>query len=238
MVQMFLLINILNCLPLIFVLKHTCTRLTILISSKNNHKIKVAETLLWPVGSQHSPLGLQIYYFIISENADRIDYLYGERGGGGGEGRGRNVEKEGVTVKQANYYYQYNLFGVSLLHLDKTFHVYACTRSVFFFLNKIYKQVCNIFKMVIKKIPFITKCNKKNCLKHITLQKKLSAGTKHGNPPIKNNGSSLKSRQVCRVGPDPVIMTLQIPNYTVCLNLFDNDLTHAFYPTFDSNLFI
>ena len=46
MVQMFSLINILNCLPpLIFVAKHICTRLTILTSSKNNHKIKVAETL-------------------------------------------------------------------------------------------------------------------------------------------------------------------------------------------------
>ena len=36
MVQMF---YILNCLPpLIFVLKHICTRLTILTGSKNNHK--------------------------------------------------------------------------------------------------------------------------------------------------------------------------------------------------------
>ena len=39
---MFSLINILNCLlPLIFVPKHICTRLTILTGSKNNHKIKV-----------------------------------------------------------------------------------------------------------------------------------------------------------------------------------------------------
>ena len=46
LVQMFSLINILNCLPpLIFVLKHICMRLTILTGSKNNHKIKVAETL-------------------------------------------------------------------------------------------------------------------------------------------------------------------------------------------------
>ena len=36
---------------------------------------------------------------------------------------------------------------------------------------------------------------------------------------------------------DPVIMTLQIPNYTVCLNLFENHLAHA-YHTFDFNLFI
>ena len=38
--------------------------------------------------------------------------------------------------------------------------------------------------------------------------------------------------------PDPVSMTLQIPNYTVCLNLFENHLAHAFYHTFDFNLFI
>ena len=61
MVQMFPLINILNCLPpLICVLKHVPTRLTILTGSKNNDKIKVADTLQWPVGSQHSPFGLQI----------------------------------------------------------------------------------------------------------------------------------------------------------------------------------
>ena len=38
--------------------------------------------------------------------------------------------------------------------------------------------------------------------------------------------------------PHPVIMTLQIPSYTVCLNLFENHLAHAFYHTFDFNLFI
>ena len=36
-------------------------------------------------------------------------------------------------------------------------------------------------------------------------------------------------------GPDPVILTF--PNYTVCLNI-DNHLAHAFYSTFDFNLFI
>ena len=46
MVQMFSLTNVLNCLPpLIFVPKHICMRLTILTGSKNNHKIKVAESL-------------------------------------------------------------------------------------------------------------------------------------------------------------------------------------------------
>ena len=155
MVQMFSLINILNCLPhLIFVPKHICTRLTILTGSKNNHKIKVAETLQWPVGSQHAPLGLQIYYFIISENADCIDYLYGEGG------RGGSAVKEVARVKQAivisHYYlYIYNLFRVSLFHSDETFHVYACTRSVFFS-NKNYKKHVTFFKNGCKKIVFIT----------------------------------------------------------------------------------
>ena len=36
-------------------------------------------------------------------------------------------------------------------------------------------------------------------------------------------------------GPDLVIITF--PNYTVCLNI-DNHLAHAFYSTFDFNLFI
>ena len=39
------------------------------------------------------------------------------------------------------------------------------------FSNKIYKKACNIFKNDRKKIVFITKCNEKNCLKHITLKK-------------------------------------------------------------------
>ena len=73
-------------------------RLTILTGSKNNHKMKVAETLQWPVGSQHEPLGMQIYYFIISKNADHIDYLYGEGG------RGGSVGKEGARVKQASHH--------------------------------------------------------------------------------------------------------------------------------------
>ena len=99
MVQMFSLINILNCLPpLIFVPKHICMRLTTLTSSKNNHKIKVAETLQWAVGSWHAPLGLQIYYFVISENADHIDYPYGEGG------RGESAVKEGERVKRASHY--------------------------------------------------------------------------------------------------------------------------------------
>ena len=44
-------------------------------------------------------------------------------------------------------------------------------QEVFFFSNKIYKKACNIFKNGCKKIVSITKCNEKNCLKCITLQK-------------------------------------------------------------------
>ena len=39
------------------------------------------------------------------------------------------------------------------------------------------------FKNGRKKIVFITKCDEKNCLKRITLWKKLSATPKNGNPP-------------------------------------------------------
>ena len=87
------LISILNCLPpLICVLKHVRTRLTILTDSKNNHKIKIAETLYWPVGSRHSPIGLQVYFFHF-RNVDWVDYLYGE---GGEEGREGEVLKRRV----------------------------------------------------------------------------------------------------------------------------------------------
>ena len=41
-------------------------------------------SLNWPVGSGHLSLGLQIYFFIISEKAERIDYGDGRRVGGGG----------------------------------------------------------------------------------------------------------------------------------------------------------
>ena len=71
---------------------------------------------------------------------------------------------------------------MSLFHSDETFHVYACTRSVFLS-NKIYKKPVTFFKNGCKKIVSITKCNEKNCLKCITLHKKLSASPKNGNPP-------------------------------------------------------
>ena len=42
-----------------------------------------------------------------------------------------------------------------------------------FISNKIYKKACNVFLKCRKKIVFITKCNEKNCLKRIILQKKI-----------------------------------------------------------------
>ena len=68
-----------NCLPPLLalcVLKHVCTRLIILTGSKNSHKIKIA-VASWQsaVGSRHPPLRPQICFFIISENADRIDCM-------------------------------------------------------------------------------------------------------------------------------------------------------------------
>ena len=53
------------------------------------------------------------------------------------------------------------------------------------FSNKTYKKPVMFFKNDRKKIAFITKCNEKNCLKRITLEKKLSASHKNGNPLIK-----------------------------------------------------
>ena len=60
---------------------------------------------------------------------------------------------------------------MSLFLLDEIFHVYACTRSVFLFQIRSIKKPVTFFKNGCKKIVFITKCNEKNCLKHITLQK-------------------------------------------------------------------
>ena len=73
---------------------------------------------------------------------------------------------------------------MSLFHSDETFHVYACTRSVVFQIRSIKKPV-TFSKNGCKKIVSITKCSEKNCLKRITLQKKLSASPKNGNPPDK-----------------------------------------------------
>ena len=55
-------------------------------------------------------------------------------------------------------------------------------QEVFFQIRSIKKPVM-FFKNGCKKIVLITKCNLKNCLKCITLQKKLSSSPKNGNPP-------------------------------------------------------
>ena len=45
--------------------------------------ITIKNSWNWPVGSQHSPLGLQVYFFIISENANALTTCMGGGGGGG-----------------------------------------------------------------------------------------------------------------------------------------------------------
>ena len=49
------------------------------------------------VGSRHSPLGLQIYFSIISENADALTTCTGRGTWAGGE--------DGMGVKWASHYY-------------------------------------------------------------------------------------------------------------------------------------
>ena len=58
-------------------------------------------------------------------------------------------------------------------------------QEVLFFQIRSIKKPVTFFKNGCKKIASITKCNEKNCLKRITLQKKLSASPKNGNPPDK-----------------------------------------------------
>ena len=94
MVQMFPLINIMNCLPplcSLCSLSSLCsvrTRFTILTNrKKQSQDKKIGKT--GQLGSRHSPLGLQIYIFINSENYDCIDYL-GGRGGSEKERMGVN----------------------------------------------------------------------------------------------------------------------------------------------------
>ena len=79
MVQMFPLINVLNCLPPpICVLKHVRTRLIILTSGKNNHKIKIAETGQLAVGIRPLDCKYTFYYFWNTSTLTTC------RGGGGG----------------------------------------------------------------------------------------------------------------------------------------------------------
>ena len=51
--------------------------------------------------------------------------------------------------------------------------MYIYGQEVFLFSNKIYKKACNIFKNGCKNCFQYTTCNEKNCLKRITLLKKI-----------------------------------------------------------------
>ena len=92
------------------VLKHVCKTLIILTGGKNNNRIKIAESGQSAVGIH--PFDCK-YTFIISENADRIDFLYGEGG---------VCEKVGSGVKWASGYYWYYIHHVNQ---------YACGLSSF-----------------------------------------------------------------------------------------------------------
>ena len=99
MVQMVLL----NCLPpptCIYVLKHIRTRLIILTSGKNNHKIKIAETGRLAVGIR--PLDCK-YTFIISEILTTLTTCRGGR--------------EGTEVKWASHYYIYFIIYILLINI-------------------------------------------------------------------------------------------------------------------------
>ena len=88
---MFLLINILNCLPPLLCSVWSQAHMyeinyidqQFFIVTKQQDK----NSLNCPIGIGHSSLGLQIYFFTISEKAERIDYGDGRRVRGGGGGR-------------------------------------------------------------------------------------------------------------------------------------------------------
>ena len=58
-------------------------------------------------------------------------------------------------------------------------------QEVFVFQKRSIKKHVTFFLNGCKKNVSITKCNEKNCLKHIILHKKFSASPKNGNPPVK-----------------------------------------------------
>ena len=72
---MFSLINILNCLPPLLAMYLVQERMyEINYIDRQKTKPRDKNSLNWPVGSGHSHLGLQIYFFIIPEKAEHIDY--------------------------------------------------------------------------------------------------------------------------------------------------------------------
>ena len=61
-------------IPVQCVLKHVPTRLTILTGSKTQSEDKNNQNFVVASWQSSFALGLQIYFFVISENAYRIDY--------------------------------------------------------------------------------------------------------------------------------------------------------------------
>ena len=78
-VQIFSLINILNCLPpLLALYLHEINHVDLIVT-----KLQDKNSLKWPVGSGHSRLGLQIYFFI-KKVSTLTTGMEGGLGGGGG----------------------------------------------------------------------------------------------------------------------------------------------------------
>ena len=132
-VQMFSLINILNCLPpLIFVLKRICTRLTILTGSKNNHKIKLCSGQL-AVGMHLLDCKYILFYHF------RKCWSHWLPVWGGGRRERGSVEKEGVRIKRASHYLILIYIIYSRLVCFIQMRLFACmhAQEVFFFSNMI-----------------------------------------------------------------------------------------------------
>ena len=139
------------------------------------------------------PLGLQIYYFIISKNADRIDYLYGE-------GREGACWKEGCESKTVLLIYI--IYSGWVCFIQMRLSCVCMHKKCFFFQIRSIEKPVTFFKNGHKKIVFITKCNEKIVWNALFFRKKLSASPKNGNPPpppIKNNGPSLICIYLCGV---------------------------------------
>ena len=102
-----------------------CTRLIILTGGKNKPKIKIDDTGQLAVGIL--PLDCR-YTFIISENTERIDYLYGEGGS----------EKKGTGVR-------YGMRNVAIFKISHS--IFKIRHSIFKTAHSIFKIAHSIFKI-------------------------------------------------------------------------------------------
>ena len=108
------------------------TRLIILTGGENNPKIKIDDTGQLAVGIL--PLDCR-YTFIISENTERIDYLYGE---GGGEKKGTGVRYGTRNVA---------IFKISHSIFKIRHSIFKISHSIFKIVHLIFKTGHSIFKI-------------------------------------------------------------------------------------------